>query len=43
MLVMKDGVAVERASAEQILSAPKADYTKRLLAARPRGYRAAAR
>ena len=38
VLVMKDGVVVEQASAEQILAAPKEDYTKRLLAAIPRGY-----
>ena len=42
VLVMKDGVVVEQASAEQILAAPQQDYTKRLLAAIPRGYRAAA-
>jgi peptide/nickel transport system ATP-binding protein len=42
VLVMKDGVVVEQASAEQILAAPREDYTKRLLAAIPRGYRAAA-
>jgi peptide/nickel transport system ATP-binding protein len=42
VLVMKDGVVVEQASAEQILQAPQQDYTKRLLAAIPRGYRAAA-
>jgi peptide/nickel transport system ATP-binding protein len=42
VLVMKDGVVVEQASAEEILAAPKQDYTKRLLAAIPRGYRAAA-
>ncbi len=42
VLVMKDGVVVEQASAEQILLAPQQDYTKRLLAAIPRGYRAAA-
>ena len=42
VLVMKDGVVVEQASAEQILQAPQQDYTKRLLAAVPRGYRAAA-
>ena len=39
VLVMKDGVVVEQASAVQILAAPKEDYTKRLLAAIPRGYR----
>ena len=42
VLVMKDGVVVEQASAQQILAAPKEDYTKRLLAAIPRGYRVAA-
>jgi peptide/nickel transport system ATP-binding protein len=42
VLVMKDGVVVEQASAAQILAAPKEEYTKRLLAAIPRGYRAAA-
>jgi len=42
VLVMKDGQVVEQASAEQILAAPKEAYTQRLLAAIPRGYRAAA-
>ena len=42
VLVMKDGQVVEQASAAEILAAPKQDYTKRLLAAIPRGYRAAA-
>ncbi len=42
VLVMKDGVVVEQASAAQILAAPKEDYTKRLLAAIPRGYAARA-
>ena len=42
VLVMKDGQVVDQASAEQILAAPQQDYTKRLLAAIPRGYRAAA-
>ncbi len=41
VLVMKDGVVVEQASAQQILAAPKEEYTQRLLAAIPRGYRAA--
>ena len=41
-LVLKEGVVVEQASAAQILAAPQEDYTKRLLAAIPRGYRAAA-
>jgi peptide/nickel transport system ATP-binding protein len=39
VLVMKDGVVVEQASAQQILAAPREEYTKRLLAAVPRGYR----
>ena len=42
VLVMKDGIVVEQASAQQILAAPKQEYTQRLLAAIPRGYRAAA-
>jgi peptide/nickel transport system ATP-binding protein len=40
VLVMKDGQVVEQASAEEILAAPKQDYTRRLLAAIPRGYAA---
>jgi peptide/nickel transport system ATP-binding protein len=39
VLVMKDGQVVEQASAAEILAAPKQEYTKRLLAAIPRGYR----
>ena len=42
VLVMKDGVVVEQASAEQILVAPREDYTKRLLGAVPRGWQGAA-
>ncbi len=42
VLVMKDGEVVEQASAAQILDAPQRDYTKRLIGAIPRGYRAAA-
>jgi peptide/nickel transport system ATP-binding protein len=38
VLVMKDGEVVEQASAEQILAYPREEYTKRLLAAIPRGY-----
>jgi peptide/nickel transport system ATP-binding protein len=41
VLVMKDGDVVEQAGVEQILDHPREDYTKRLLAAVPRGYRAA--
>jgi peptide/nickel transport system ATP-binding protein len=41
VLVMKDGVVVEQASAEQILAAPQQEYTKRLLSAVPRGYQPA--
>ena len=41
VLVMKDGVVVEQASAEEILHHPREDYTKRLLGAIPRGYQAA--
>jgi len=40
VLVMKDGVVVEQNSAEQILASPREDYTRRLLAAIPRGYQA---
>jgi peptide/nickel transport system ATP-binding protein len=42
VLVMKDGEVVEQASVAEILDAPKQDYTRRLLGAIPRGYRAAA-
>ena len=38
VLVMKDGRVVEQASAAQILAAPQQDYTRRLLAAVPRGW-----
>ncbi len=41
VLVMKDGVVVEQASAEEILASPAQDYTRKLLAAVPRGWRAA--
>jgi peptide/nickel transport system ATP-binding protein len=42
VLVMKDGEVVEQAGVEQILEAPQQEYTRRLLGAIPRGYRAAA-
>ena len=38
VLVMKDGVVVEQASAQQILANPREDYTRRLLSAVPRGW-----
>ncbi len=38
VLVMKDGVVVEQASAADILASPKQEYTQRLLAAIPRGF-----
>jgi peptide/nickel transport system ATP-binding protein len=41
-LLMQDGNVVDQAGVEQILEHPKQDYTRRLLAAIPRGYRAAA-
>ena len=41
VLVMKDGIVVEQASAEEILHHPREDYIKRLLGALPRGYQAA--
>ena len=42
VLVMKDGVVVEQASAQEILAHPKQAHTQKLLAGIPRGYRAAA-
>ncbi|WP_127996065.1 ABC transporter ATP-binding protein [Piscinibacter defluvii] len=42
VLVMKDGAVVEQAPVAQILEAPQQDYTRRLLGAVPRGYRARA-
>jgi peptide/nickel transport system ATP-binding protein len=42
VLVMKDGAVVEQAGAEAILASPTQEYTQRLLAAIPRGYRAGA-
>jgi peptide/nickel transport system ATP-binding protein len=42
VLVMQDGDVVEQAAVADILERPREAYTKRLLAAIPRGYRAAA-
>ena len=42
VLVMQDGDVVEQAPVTDILERPREAYTKRLLAAIPRGYRAAA-
>ena len=42
VLVMKDGDVVEQASVSDILERPQQEYTRRLLGAIPRGYRAAA-
>jgi peptide/nickel transport system ATP-binding protein len=41
VLAVKDGMVLEQASAAQILAALRQEYTRRLLAAVPRGYRAA--
>lgn len=41
VLVMKDGVVVERAAGTELMADPKQDYTRRLLGAIPRGYRPA--
>ena len=38
VMVMKDGEVVEHASVAQILEHPVQDYTRRLMAAIPRGY-----
>ena len=42
VLVMRNGDVVEHASMQQILDAPEQEYTRRLMAAIPRGYRATA-
>jgi len=42
VLVMKDGRVVERACASELLHAPREEYTRRLLAAVPRGLPASA-
>jgi peptide/nickel transport system ATP-binding protein len=42
VIVMKDGEVVEHAPVEQILHAPVQEYTRRLMAAVPQGYRPAA-
>ena len=41
VMVMKEGDVVEQASVDDILERPRQDYTRRLLEAIPRGYRAA--
>ena len=41
VLVMKDGAVIERNGVEALLHAPREDYTRRLLAAIPRGHAAA--
>jgi peptide/nickel transport system ATP-binding protein len=41
VLVMKDGVVVERAPGAELMADPKQDYTRRLMGAIPRGYRPA--
>ncbi len=42
VLVMQNGDVVEQAGVEQILENPREEYTRRLLGAIPRGYRATA-
>ncbi|MFG6447969.1 ABC transporter ATP-binding protein [Roseateles sp. BYS180W] len=42
VLVMQHGDVVEQASSEEILAAPKQEYTRRLLGAVPKGYTGAA-
>ena len=42
VMVMRNGEVVEQAGVEAILDRPQQDYTRRLMAAIPRGYRAAA-
>ncbi len=42
VIVMKDGEVIEQASVAQILDAPQQEYTRRLLAAVPRGLQAGA-
>ena len=39
---MKDGVVKKQASAQEIQAHPKQEYTQKVLAAIPRGYRATA-
>ena len=41
VLVMKDGEVVEQSGVEQLMAAPAQEYTRRLMGAVPRGYRAA--
>ncbi len=40
VLVMKDGVVIEQDTAQRILEAPQQEYTRKLIGALPRGYRA---
>jgi peptide/nickel transport system ATP-binding protein len=40
VLVMKDGEVVEQSGVEQLMAAPVQEYTRRLMGAVPRGYRA---
>jgi peptide/nickel transport system ATP-binding protein len=42
VLVMKDGVVVEQASAETILKAPQQEYTRKLIGAVPKGWQPSA-
>jgi len=41
VMVMRNGEVVEQADVEQILDRPQQEYTRGLMAAIPRGYRAA--
>ena len=36
IIVMKEGVIIEQGNSDQIISSPKEDYTKSLLAASPK-------
>jgi peptide/nickel transport system ATP-binding protein len=39
--VMKDGVVVEQDRADALMAAPREEYTRKLMAALPRGYQRA--